>query len=52
MLVRLTLISMVLDWEGMVVSCCRRPWVRLRFCFRLSFSADRHRTRFSESVAP
>lgn len=48
----LTLMSMVLDWEGMVDSCCSRPCVRLRFCFRLSFSADRHRTRFSESVAP
>lgn len=49
---RLTFMSMVLDCEGMVDSCCRRPWVTLRFCFRLSFSADRHRTRFSESVAP
>lgn len=50
--VRLAFMSMVLDCEGMVDSCCRRPWVTLRFCFRLSFSADRHRTRFSESVAP
>lgn len=50
--VRLTFMSMVLDCEGMVDSCCRRPWVTLRFCFRLSFSAERQRTRFSESVAP
>lgn len=50
--VRLTLMSMVLDWDGMAESCCRRPCVTLRFCFRLSFSADRHSTRFSESVAP
>lgn len=50
--VPLTFMSMVLDCEGMADSCCRRPWVTLRFCFRLSFSADRHRTRFSESVAP
>lgn len=48
----LTLMSMLLDWEGMVESCCRRPCVTLRLCFKLSFSADRHSTRFSESVAP
>lgn len=47
-----TLMSMVLDWDGMDDSCCRRPWVTLRLCFRVSFSADRHSARFSESVAP
>lgn len=48
----LTLMSTKLDWDGMTDSCCRRPCVTVRLCFKLSFSADKQSTRFSESVTP
>lgn len=44
--------STELDWDGMTDSCCRRPCVTVRLCFKLSFSADKQSTRFSESVTP
>lgn len=48
----LTLMSTELDWDGMTDSCCRRPCVTVRLCLKLSFSADKQSTRFSESVTP